>query len=136
GFVILARLAPPLTFGVYAAASILIGASLLFAESGMQSAVIQRTDRVREAASTAFTANVVGGFALAVLAAALAPLIGLFFHNGEIGTAAAALAGTIPINAASIVPGALLARRVSFRFAFIAPLESLAYATAAITTLA
>ena len=136
GFIILARLAPPSTFGVYAAASILMGASLLFAESGMQSAVIQRPDRVREAASTAFTANVVGGFALAVVAAALAPLIGLFFHNGEIGTAAAALAGTIPVNAASIVPGALLARRVSFRFAFIAPLESLAYAAAAITALA
>jgi O-antigen/teichoic acid export membrane protein len=136
GFIILARLAPPSTFGAYAAASILTGASLLFSEAGMQSAVIQRPDRVKEAASTAFTANVVGGFALAALAAALAPLIGLFFHNGEIGIAAAALAGTIPLNAASIVPGAILARRVSFRFAFIGPFESLAYAAAAIATLA
>jgi O-antigen/teichoic acid export membrane protein len=136
GFIILARLAPPSTFGAYAAASILTGASLLFAESGMQSAVIQRPDRVEEAASTAFIANVVGGLALAGLAAALAPLIGLLFHSGEIARAAAALAGTIPVNAASIVPGALLARRVSFRFAFIGPFESLAYGTAAISALA
>jgi O-antigen/teichoic acid export membrane protein len=136
GFIILARLAPPSTFGAYAAASILTGASLLFSEAGMQAAVIQRPDRVEEAASTAFTANVVGGFALAALAAALAPLIGLFFHNSEIGTAAAVLAGTIPLNAASIVPGALLSRRVSFRFAFIGPFESLAYAIAAIAALA
>jgi O-antigen/teichoic acid export membrane protein len=135
-FIILARLAPPSTFGAYAAATILTGASLLFSEAGMQSAVIQRPDRVEEAASTAFTANVVGGFALAALAAALAPLIGLFFHNGEIGTAAAALAGTIPLNAASIVPGAMLARRVSFRFAFIGPFEAVAYAIAAIAALA
>jgi O-antigen/teichoic acid export membrane protein len=136
GFLFLARLAPPSTFGAYAAASILTGASLLFSEAGMQAAVIQRADRVEEAASTAFTANVVGGFALAGLAAAFAPLIGLFFHSGEIGTAAAALAGTIPLNAASIVPGAILARRVSFRFAFIGPFESLAYAIAAVTALA
>jgi O-antigen/teichoic acid export membrane protein len=136
GFVILARLAPPSTFGAYAAASILTGASLLFSEAGMQAAVIQRSHRVEEAASTAFTANVVGGFALAALAAALAPLIGLFFHNGEIGKAAAVLAGTIPLNAASIVPGALLSRRVSFRFAFIGPFASLAYGTTAIAALA
>jgi O-antigen/teichoic acid export membrane protein len=136
GFIVLARLAPPSTFGAYAAASILTGASLLFAESGMQSAVIQRPDRVQEAASTAFAANVVGALGLAGIAATLAPLIGLFFHSGEIARVAAALAGTIPLNAASIVPGALLARRVSYRFALIGPFESLAYATAAITALA
>jgi PST family polysaccharide transporter len=136
GFIILARLAPPSTFGAYAAASILTGASLLFSEAGMQSAVIQRPDRVEEAASTAFIANVVGGFALAALAAAFAPLIGLFFHSGKIGIAAVALAGTIPLNAASIGPGAILARRVSFRFAFVGPFEALAYAIAAITALA
>jgi O-antigen/teichoic acid export membrane protein len=135
-FIVLARLAPPSTFGAYAAASILTGASLLFAESGMQSAVIQRPDRVQEAASTAFVANVLGALGLAALAAALAPLIGLLFHSGEIARAAAALAGTIPLNAASIVPGALLARRVSFRFAFIGPFESFAYGTAAISLLA
>jgi PST family polysaccharide transporter len=135
-FIFLARLAPPSTFGAYAAASILTGASLLFSEGGMQAAVIQRSDRVQQAASTALIANILGGLALAVLAAALAPLIGLFFHSGEIGTAAAALAGTIPLYAASIVPGAVLARRVSFRFAFIGPLESLVYATAGIIALA
>jgi O-antigen/teichoic acid export membrane protein len=135
-FIILARLAPPSTFGAYAAASILNGPSLLFSEGGMQAAVIQRSDRIKEAASTAFTANIVGALGLAALAAALAPLIGLFFHSGEIARAGAALAGTIPLNAASIVPGALLSRRVSFRFAFIGPFEALAYGTAAIAALA
>ena len=102
----------------------------------MYSAVVQRPDRIREAASTAFTANVVGGFALAMLGVALAPLVGLLFHDREIGVAAAVLAGTIPLNAASIVPGALLARRVSFQFAFIGPFQSLAYAAVAIGALA
>jgi PST family polysaccharide transporter len=136
GFIALARLAPPSTFGAYAAAGILTGTTYLFAESGMQSAVIQRPDRVQEAASTAFAANILGAVGLAALAAALAPLVGLFFGSSEIAIAAAALAGTIPLNVASIVPGAMLSRRMSFRFAVIGPFESFAYVIAAIPLLA
>jgi O-antigen/teichoic acid export membrane protein len=135
-FIVMARIATPATFGAYAAASILLGASFLFTEGGMQSAVIQRPDRIREAASTAFAANILGGFCLAGIAAACAPLIGLFFHSGEIARAAAVMAGTIVINAASIVPGALLQRRVSFLFAFVEPSASLVYGGAAIAALA
>jgi O-antigen/teichoic acid export membrane protein len=136
GFIVLARLAPPSTFGAYAAASILTGASLLFSEGGMQSAVVQRSDRVGEAASTAFAANIVGSFGLAAIAAALAPLVGLFFHSAEITRAAAVMAGTIPLTAASIVPGALLQRQLSFRFPIVGPFGSLAYVGAAIGGLA
>src|SRR5262249_10801943 len=135
GVIVLARLAPPRTFGAYAAASILLGASQIFSESGMRAAVIQRDDRVDEAASTAFAANILGGFLLAALAAACAPLIGLFFHSSDIAVAAAVLAGTIPISAAAIVPGAILQRRVSFRFPFVGPFGSLAYVVAAIIAL-
>jgi PST family polysaccharide transporter len=136
GFIILARLAPPTTFGAYAAASVLLGAGQLFTEAGMQSAVVQRRDRVEEAASTAFAANIVGGVCLAAVAAACAPVIGLFFHSGEIARAAAALAGIIAINAASIVPGAVLQRRVSFRFPFVGPFGALAYVGVGIAALA
>jgi PST family polysaccharide transporter len=135
GFIVLARLAPPATFGAYAAASIATGAGLLFTEAGMQSAVVQRTDHVKEAASTAFVANIVGGFCLAIVAAAVAPLIGYFFHSGEIGRAAAVIAGTIPVNAASIVPGALLQRRLSLRMPIVGPIEAISYVTVAIVTL-
>jgi O-antigen/teichoic acid export membrane protein len=135
-FVVLARLAPPATFGAYAAASILLGISWFFTEAGMEAAVIQRIDHVQEAASTGFVANIVGGLCLAALAAACAPVIGLFFHSGEIATAAAVMAGTIGLNAASIVPGALLRRRVSFLYAFVEPWASLAYGATAIAALA
>jgi O-antigen/teichoic acid export membrane protein len=135
-FIVLARLAPPATFGAYAAASLLISASSLFTEAGMQSAVIQRNDRVQEAASTALAANIVGGLCLAAIAAAFAPAIGLFFHSGEVARAAAVIAGTIPINAASIVPAALLQRRVSYRFALVQPFATLSYGAAAIAGLA
>jgi O-antigen/teichoic acid export membrane protein len=136
GFIILARLAPPAIFGTYAAASILLQTSGLFAGSGMQSAVIQRPDRVQEAASTAFAGNIVGGLLLAAVAAACGPLIGFFFHSAETGRAASVMAGTIPITALSIVPGALLQRRVSLAFAFVQPSAALTYGAAAIAALA
>src|SRR5438067_3843021 len=134
-FVILARLAPPATFGAYAASAILLSAGELFTEGGMESAVIQRRDRLEEAASTAVVANVAGGLCLGAVAAACAPAIGFFFHSHEIARAAAVMAGTIPVNAAAIVPGALLRRRVSFLFAFVQPTTSLAYGIAAAVAL-
>src|SRR5581483_3779884 len=108
----------------------------LFAGASMQSAIIQRPDRIEEAASTAFATNVVGGLLLAGAAAALGPLIGLFFHSGEAGKAASVLAGTIPITALSIVPGGLLQRRISLASALVQPSASLVYGIAAIVTLA
>jgi PST family polysaccharide transporter len=135
-FVVLARLAPPATFGAYAAAAILLGVSALYTEGGMQSAIIHRHDRVQEAASTALAANVIGGFCLSVLAAAAAPLIGLFFHSSEIAYAAAGMAGIIVIDAASIAPGAIMRRRVSGLFPFVEPAASAAYGITAAVTLA
>lgn len=130
-FIVLARLAPPSTFGEYAAASVLLGMTGLFTEAGMHAAIIQRHDQIQAAATTAFVANLAGGLGLALLAAAAAPLIGLFFHSFTTGLAAAVLAGTIPVQAASIVPGAIVRRRVSIRLAFVEPVRVLAYGTAA-----
>lgn len=134
--VVLARLAPPATFGAYAAAGILLGAGQLLTEAGMQAAVVQRRDLPEVVASTAFMANIVGGLCLGGIAASLAPVIGIFFNSGEIARAAAVLAGVIPLHAASIVPGAVLQRHMSFRFPFIGPIVSLSYMAVAIALLA
>jgi O-antigen/teichoic acid export membrane protein len=136
GFLVLARLAGPHTFGSYSAAAILIGWGALFTDAGMQAAVVQRLDRLDEAASTGFFINLVGGMMLGVLAAALAPLVGLFFHSFEVGLAAAALAGTVPITAISIVPGALLQRRFSLRRVLVEPLNAVAFVVVSALTLA
>src|SRR5436305_1646171 len=132
---VLAHCAPPSTFGEYAAASVLLGLSGLFTEAGMHAAVIQRQDRLEEAASTAFIANLIGGSALGALGVAAAPIIAVFFHSRTIGIAAASLAGTIPLNAASIVPGAIIRRRVSARLAFVQPVSVIAYGAAAVPLL-
>ena len=135
-FIVLARLAPPATFGAYAAASILVGIGGLFIDSGVNAAIVHRKDRLREAASTGFVSNMVGSTGLALLAAALGPVVGLFFHSTEIGIAAAVMAGTFPLTAAAIVPGALLQREFSYRRLLFEPLTVVAYSVSSITLLA
>lgn len=112
-YVVLARLAAPEVFGIFAAASIFIGVGALVAESGMTAALVRRSDRLEEAAATAFVSSIAGGVALALLALALAPVAGLVFGEREIAVIAAALAGTLILGNCTIVPDALLQRRFS-----------------------
>ncbi len=124
----MARLAGPAVFGAFAAATALPGFASLFAESGMQGALIQRRDRIEEAAATAVIATFAAGIGLSLVALAMAPLVGLYFDDSEIGLAAAALSGILFLNAITAVPDALMQRRFSFlRRVIVDPLNMLTY---------
>src|SRR5262249_54167097 len=60
-YIVLARIITPHDFGVYTAATVLIGFTLLVTESGMVSAVVQRRDHFEEAANTALLATLASG---------------------------------------------------------------------------
>jgi PST family polysaccharide transporter len=113
-YVVLARLIAPADFGAFAAATVLLGLTLLVTESGLASAVIQRRDSLEEAAATAVVATAASGMAMSLLLLAVSPLVGLFFHNGRIGALAAASSGTVFLRTVATVPDALLQRRFSF----------------------
>ena len=83
-YIVLARLITPEEFGDFAAATVLIGFTLLVTETGMMSAIVQRRSRLEEAANTAFLATLVGGFLFTGILFALAPLIGNFFGSDEV----------------------------------------------------
>ena len=74
-YIVLARLAPPKTFGVFAAGSVLAWFGGLFVDSGMSAALIYRRDRVEEAANTAFLSALAGGTVVTVITLALAPVV-------------------------------------------------------------
>lgn len=134
---VLARLARPVVFGEFAAGSILIGAGGVLVESGMLSALIQRRDRITEAADTAFMANLLGGAALSLGALALSPVVALLFSSHRIGVVSAAMSGTLFLTATMVVPDALLQRRFSFlRRVVVDPLGVAIYGGAAIAGLA
>jgi O-antigen/teichoic acid export membrane protein len=130
--VVLAHLVTPEEFGIYASATILLGYAAMFADSGLQSAVIHRRDRAAEAASTAFAANVVTGIALTVLAAGLAPVLGRFFHDSTITWVGVAMAATVALNSLMLIPDALLQREFSFvRRLFVSPSAALTFGVVA-----
>ena len=132
-YFVLARLASPADFGEFTAGSLLVTVGLLFTEGGMMAAVIHREDRVDEAASTAVIACAASGFALALGALAVSPLMGLFFHSDTVTKIAAASSGLLFLRSLQVVPEALLQRRFSFlRRAIVEPAGVIAFGTAAI----
>ncbi len=132
-FLVLARLATPEDFGEFAAGSILVSVGLLFTESGMLAALIHREDRIDEAASTATVATFAAGIALALLALAASPLVGLIFDSSRVGAIAAASSGLLFVRALPVVPEALLQRRFSFlRRMIVEPIGVLAFGVAAV----
>jgi PST family polysaccharide transporter len=136
-YVVLARLAGPPVFGAFAAAWILVGVGTFFAESGMSAALIQRSDRLDEAAATAMLSTLAAGVALSAIALAASPLVGLYFHSRQIGLLAAALSGVLFLNAVTVVPDALMRRRFSYvRLMIVDPLNALTYGGAGAVALA
>jgi O-antigen/teichoic acid export membrane protein len=129
---VLARVAAPRDFGEFAAGSILVGIGVLFSESGMLAAVIQRRDRLEEAANTALVSTMLAGVGLGLLALALSPLIGVIFDSERIGFVAAALSGVVLLSSMQVVPNALMQRRFAFvRRVVIDPLGIIAFGVTA-----
>jgi PST family polysaccharide transporter len=136
-YAVLGRLAGPAVFGAFAAAWTLVGFSTIFVESGMSAALIQRKDRLDEAAATAVVSTFAAGLGLSALALVLSPVLGLYFGSREIGVIAAGLSGLLFLHAAAVVPNALLRRRFSvIRFGVIDPINALVYGVVAAVTLA
>lgn len=113
-YLVLARLATPEDFGIMGAALVVVGTAILFAESGLVSALIQREEGVEEAANTALVATLLAGVALALVSLAVSPLVGAFFESREITQAAAAMSGFLVLRAATLVPDGMMRRRFSF----------------------
>jgi O-antigen/teichoic acid export membrane protein len=132
-YLVLARIASPQDFGEFAAGSLLVTVGLLLSESGMMAAVIQRRDRVEEAASTAVVATASAGLGFGLLALAASPLMGLFFDSDTVGEVAAATSGLLVLRSLMIVPEALLQRQFSFlRRLIIEPAGVIAFGVAAV----
>lgn len=135
GYLIVAQLIHPSDAGAFAAGSLVVGFGFLFAESGMLAALVQWPDgdTLNGALSTAVVSTLLSGLLLTVLAAAVAPLVGLFFHSSTVGWVAAASAGLLFLRSVEIVPDALLQRRFSFlRRVLIEPAGSLFFGAVAV----
>jgi O-antigen/teichoic acid export membrane protein len=136
-YVVLAHLASPAEFGQLAAGTIIVGFGELFAGSGMLAALIQRRDRIEEAANTALIATLVAGLGLSLVSLALAPLVGVYFESEQITEIAAAVSVWVLLRAATTVPNALMQRRFSFlRRMVVEPLGIMVFGATSIVLVA
>ena len=136
-YIVLARLVTPAEFGIYTAASVVLYFGFLFTESGMVAALIQRRDRIEEAANTALFASLIGGALWAGIAFLLSPLIGDFFRSDEVGEVTAAMSGLLLIRTSTTAPDGMLERRLSFlRRSVVDPVATVAFGIGAIVSAA
>lgn len=131
---ILARLLSPEEIGLFAAGTVLSGFLIGFSEGGLRGALIQREDRVTDAADTVFWVTAASGALLAVASLLVSPLVGNFFQDDTAGVIAAVSSGTLLMHALTNVPDGLMQRRFNFkRRLIIEPSRVLAYAVVSVS---
>ncbi|NNH70790.1 oligosaccharide flippase family protein [Nocardia uniformis] len=129
----LARLLSPAEVGMFAAGTVLTMLLTTFVEGGLRSALVQRKERVADAAETVFRASFVNATAVTVCALAAAPIIGMIFDNRTIGLIAAATSGFLLLFALTNVPEALLQRDFSVkRRIIVGPAVSVSFAVVSV----
>jgi len=111
---ILARLLTPEDFGLQGMVLALTGVVGLFGDIGLSMATIQRDVITHEQTSTLFWVNVALGAVLAVLVAALAPVLVAFYHEPRLFWMAMGSAATFLIGGLGVQHSALLVREMRF----------------------
>lgn len=130
---VLARLLGPVEVGIYVAGTVLLSFLVVFAQSTLAQALIQRENRIEDAANTTLVVTTATGILLALAGLAVSPLIGDLFKNSEIGVVAAVSSGSMLLHALSTVPDSMMQRTFQFkRRLFIDPAGTTTFAVVAI----
>ena len=111
---VLARLLSPEDFGLLGMVVVVTGFLGLFRDAGLGMATVQRLEVTHEQTSTLFWINVAVGAILAVLCAALAPLLVAFYHEPRLYWVAVVSGATFIFNGLSAQHSALLQRGMRF----------------------
>ena len=112
--VILARLLTPADFGVVTMVTTFSLLLCSFGLNGFTEAILQREDITHSLASNLFWINVGSTLCLAVVFAALGPLMALFYHDAVVKDVAQGMSLTIVAAGFSVIHLALLNRAMRF----------------------
>jgi PST family polysaccharide transporter len=113
--VALMRLLGPKNFGIVGQAVVVIAVAQIFVHFGLAASIVQRPQLDQSEVGTAFWLNVAMGLLLAVLLVLAAPLISTFFRTEELTAVLFALSISLILKGMTIVPSALLTRKMQFR---------------------
>ncbi|MRH88270.1 oligosaccharide flippase family protein [Nocardia sp. SYP-A9097] len=112
---VLAHLLSPGEVGVFTAGTVLTTFVVVFSHSSLSHALIQRHDRIADAAETVFWATLVSGALLAGVLLATAPVLSAIFDDSQVGLVAAVSSGTVLLTSLMAVPDALMQREFQFK---------------------
>jgi O-antigen/teichoic acid export membrane protein len=111
---VLARLLSPRDFGLQGMVVVITSFLALFQDAGLSMATVQSTKVTHEQTSTLFWVNVAFGTILAILCAALAPLLVAFYHEPNLYWIAVISGATFIFNGLAAQHQALLTRGMRF----------------------
>ncbi len=112
---VLTRLLGPEEFGVMGIALVFVVVSSVFLDMGFSRALIQEPEVSAEQYSTVFYLNLLIGLILGALCFILAVPISEFYRHEGLERILQVLSFLFLFNSLSLVPGAILARRMNFR---------------------
>jgi PST family polysaccharide transporter len=110
----LARLLSPEDFGLQGMVVVVTGFLGIFRDAGLGMATVQRLEVTHEQTSTLFWINVAFGAILAILCAALAPVLVAFYHEPRLYWVAVVSGATFLFNGLAAQHRALLQRGMRF----------------------
>ena len=112
---ILARFLVPEHFGLVALATLTMDYLSVVNDLGLGAALIQRREKIEEAANVAFTLNVLAGAFLTLVTFFAAPYVAIFFKEPQVTTVLQFLGLTFLITSTGSVHNILLQREMNFR---------------------
>jgi len=122
---VLARLLDPKDFGLVGMVTAFTGILNLFRDFGLSAASVQRASVTDEQVSTLFWINILVGVVLALLLAAMAPVVVTFYHEPHLLGVTLVLATAFLFNAAGVQHSALLQRQM--RFTALATIDTISW---------
>lgn len=124
--IVLARLLFPEDFGLVAMVYPVLGFIQLFQDFGLLQAVVQRPAVSPRLLNAIFWVNTAICLGLALVFAALAPVLALVYHEPRVTPIAIVLSAMILVTGASQLPSALLGRQLRFVLLVVVDIVSLA----------
>ena len=123
--VILARMLDPSHFGLYALAFVAIDSLGILKNLGLDTAIVQRTDRVEEAANTAFFVQPILGAFFYISLFLLAPVVAMILNHPELVKPLRALGLIFVVMSFGNVPAALIQKSMRFGVRTVANLSGM-----------
>jgi len=123
--ILLARLLPPSSFGVFAAALVVIGFCAIFSDLGVGPAIVQRLKLEARHIRTGFTLSLLFSLAAAGVIWWVAPLIAHFFYIPDLANLVRVISIGLPLQGVSTVAQSMAQR--DLRFGWLAVVDASAF---------